>query len=192
MLAGCAALGPEAARRAQARGDFEGMRAICLAGAEGPEAPPWALGCLAQAELALGRPVEAERAYRRYLQAQPEDVGARLAVARIQIDDGRPEAARDSVKAALAVAPNNAEAHFLLGEAYRRAGACRGATTAYRRALALAPKHAQARAALRQTAQRCPSAGAWPAERESPGAAPEEPTGAGPAPIWLDLEEADW
>ena len=64
---------------------------------------------LAESEVSLGHPQEAERAYREVLEAAPKDLPSRLALGRLLRREGRPHEARQELERARAAEPDNRE-----------------------------------------------------------------------------------
>ena len=91
-----------------------------------------------------GRLAEAERAYRRILDSDPDNADALQLLGVIANQAGRPAAAAELIRKALAVNPGHADAHCNLGAALLELGDLRGADAAFRRALEINPAISEA------------------------------------------------
>jgi tetratricopeptide (TPR) repeat protein len=92
---------------------------------------------------AAGRLADAERLYRRILQADPRQSTAWYCLGVIALQGGKNDSAVDRIAKALAIAPEHVEAHIVLGNALRELGKLEEAVASYRKALAIEPEYAE-------------------------------------------------
>ncbi len=90
-----------------------------------------------------GRLVEAERAYREVLVAEPDHAGALQYLGALCLRLGRVDEAIELIQRSIQLKPDDADAHGNLGNALRAKGDFAGAAASYERALQLKPGEAQ-------------------------------------------------
>ena len=98
------------------------------------------LGC----DLELTSSEEAQTAYERALELDPNHIDAHVNLVRLLHENGAPAAAEKQYRAALAIDPTNETAAFNLGVALEDLGRVRDAIGAYERALELNPDNGDA------------------------------------------------
>jgi len=89
-------------------------------------------------------PAEAEGWYTRVVATRPQNLGARLGLARARVRRGDREAAIAEYYAVLAIAPDNADAYRALGDLYRDQGNEPAARAHYEMAVRFQPGMADA------------------------------------------------
>jgi tetratricopeptide (TPR) repeat protein len=86
----------------------------------------------------------AAKAFAKALEQEPDNVNARISLARTQYLSGEPEAALENLRESVRRDPNNPLAHFLLGVLLDERGQQKEAISSYRETLRLKPEHAGA------------------------------------------------
>lgn len=125
-------------------GNFQQMLALCRIAASTPNADPAASRCVADAQAQLGNKAEAEAGYLAHLNRMPNDVDARLALAKMLMNNGRYQDAQSQLEKAVALNPSNPDGQFLLGESYRMQNQCKPAMERYNQALFIQSNHGPA------------------------------------------------
>jgi Flp pilus assembly protein TadD len=120
---------------------------------------------LAQLYLELGKPVDADRHYRRAVAQLPAGNDARLALARLLVDQGRGEQATQLLRDGLPASSQPGPLHFALGLIAGKAGRWAEAAAELERAARLMPDDARVRRNLEAVRQRLP--------RPAPGNPPQ-------------------
>ncbi len=95
-----------------------------------------------------GRLPEAERIYRKILQAEPDQPVALYLLGVIAYQVGDKDSAIDLISRALSIEPNYAEAHYHLGHIFGNTNNHREAAASYQKALAINPEYANAHHSL--------------------------------------------
>ena len=120
---------------------------------------------LAQFYLELGKPVDADRHYSRAIAQLPAGNDARLALARLLVDQGRGEAATQLLRDGVAASSQPGPLHFALGLIAGKAGRWAEAAAELERAASLMPDDPRVRRNLEAVRQRLP--------RQAPGNPPQ-------------------
>lgn len=105
---------------------------------------------LTEAYRAMGRFMEAMVVAKKGVKAHPQDVDARLALARVYAEQGKDRRALEEVQGALALQPSGAPPNLLAGLLHMRLGEKELGSEALRRAAESAPQDADVLAALAQ------------------------------------------
>lgn len=125
-------------------GDYQRMLTLCQEAASAQAADPQAFRCLAEAQARLGYRNEAESSYLTYLDRVPGDADARLALAKLLMDNGRYTQAQVQLEKVLTQNPSNVEVLTMLGDVFRLQNLCKPALEYYDRALSLSRNHGPA------------------------------------------------
>ena len=97
---------------------------------------------------ALGRTTEAERAFRRALELDPDRAGALFGLARLELARGCPGASLDLVERGCRIHPEDPRGPHMLGRMYLEQGLLTGSIRALQQAASLAPGDPDVRADL--------------------------------------------
>ncbi len=156
LVTGCAT-NLQRGEQAEAAGDYKMMLQHCQMATEEKNPPPLAFKCIGNAQVHLGNRSAARSAYVTYLSKIPDDVDARLTLAKLYIDQGSNEAAQSQLEKLLTFDSANYEAYYLLGEIYRVAVLCKNARASYARTLEIKPDYFAAKAGQERLEKACSS-----------------------------------